>query len=341
MRLHNRLIKGGFWNDPDLLQWVRDKRWFYEGLIQLADDGGCLEDSPFAFKISLFASPVDADITVDVLSTWVTELIEQGKLIPYVVDGKRYLFIRNFRKHQQMKNYGAPEVPLPPWITFTPSGTNKYQGAYTYSDPEYSLELPYSFHSDSVEDASKGIQRKEIQSKSTEESSPAAPTTPAKPYGRKKPTQEPDEEAYRLCELLRGLILTNNPTARVRHFSDADAGKWAGDMQRLIRIDGRDPPDIERVIRWCQSDDFWMANILSPGKLRQKWDTLWMQMQRPTKEERNVPANLRPPSAREKRVIEPLSIDEFNRRYPGRPARVPDVQGGGLASDAGPPSGPS
>jgi len=100
MRLHNRQIKATFWTDPDLLQWPRDKRWFYFGLVQLADDSGCLEDSPFAFKIHLFPSPLDQDITVEVIARWRDELIAEGKLVPYEVEGKRYLFITNFHKHQ-------------------------------------------------------------------------------------------------------------------------------------------------------------------------------------------------------------------------------------------------
>mgnify|MGYP007012348422 FL=1 len=48
MRLHNRQIKATFWTDPDILQWPREKRWFYLGLVQLADDSGCIEDSVFA-----------------------------------------------------------------------------------------------------------------------------------------------------------------------------------------------------------------------------------------------------------------------------------------------------
>ncbi|RKO67152.1 hypothetical protein D7024_09445 [Desulfofundulus salinus] len=119
MRLHNRQIKASFWNDPDLLQWPREKRWFYLGLVQLADDSGCLENSPFAFKIQLFPSPLDADITVELLTQWRDELIQAGKLIPYDVGGKPYLYIANFHKHQTPDKPTPPSkasIPLPPWL---------------------------------------------------------------------------------------------------------------------------------------------------------------------------------------------------------------------------------
>lgn len=119
MRLHNRQIKATFWSDPDLLQWPRDKRWFYEGLTQLADDSGCLEDSSFAFKLHLFPSPLDSDMTVELLTKWRDELVGQGKLVPYEVVGKRYLFMVNFHKHQTLDKPTPPSkasIPLPPWV---------------------------------------------------------------------------------------------------------------------------------------------------------------------------------------------------------------------------------
>ncbi|HHV79066.1 MAG TPA: hypothetical protein GXX40_05570 [Firmicutes bacterium] len=137
MRLHNRQIKAAFWTDPDLLQWPREKRWFYIGLVQLADDSGCLEDSPFAFKIHLFPSPLDADITIETITAWRDELIAEGKLIPYEVEGKRYLFIANFHKHQT-PDYPTPpsraSIPLPPWVQWVEEGEKKRKGRYVVSD---------------------------------------------------------------------------------------------------------------------------------------------------------------------------------------------------------------
>ena len=121
MRLHNRQIKATFWSDPDLLQWPRDKRWFYEGLTQLADDSGCLEDSSFAFKLHLFPSPMDSDITVELLTKWRDEFVCQGKLSPYKVAGKQYLFMVNFHKHQTLDKPTPPSkasIPLHPWVVW-------------------------------------------------------------------------------------------------------------------------------------------------------------------------------------------------------------------------------
>ena len=114
-----------------------------------------------------------------------------------------------------------------------------------------------------------------------ETSSPKAPMTPKE---KPRPRFPDDSEPAKLVTTLRGLIIGNNPTARAAKMTVRECDNWAEDFERLIRLDGRDPPTIERVMRWAQSDQFWRANILSPKKLREKWDTLWLQMQRPEKQ---------------------------------------------------------
>jgi len=42
--------------------------------------------------------------------------------------------------------------------------------------------------------------------------------------------------------------------------------------------DNRELKEIKDVIDWCQADPFWQGNILSPKKLREKFDQLTIQM---------------------------------------------------------------
>lgn len=79
---------------------------------------------------------------------------------------------------------------------------------------------------------------------------------------------------FRLSALLLQLIQERDPKAK------ANLQSWAVHVDRLIRIDGRQPDEIEQVVRWCQNDDFWQANILSTSKLREKYTQLKLQMQR-------------------------------------------------------------
>jgi hypothetical protein len=115
-RLRNRIRKADYFSDGELLRWHRDKRTTYSALWALAEDSGCLEDDCFEWKMSIWPSPLDSDITVETLEQWRDELIEAGKLVPYHVDGKRYLFLRSFHKHEHPTNPQGPDLPLPEWV---------------------------------------------------------------------------------------------------------------------------------------------------------------------------------------------------------------------------------
>jgi len=80
---------------------------------------------------------------------------------------------------------------------------------------------------------------------------------------------------FRLAQYLFQLIRRNNPTAKAPNFQT-----WAKHIGYMIRLDHRDPRDIQTVIEWCQQDSFWLANILSTANLREKYDKLWMKMTR-------------------------------------------------------------
>lgn len=75
-------------------------------------------------------------------------------------------------------------------------------------------------------------------------------------------------EATRLCGLLAELMVGNGckpPTI---------TATWVLDMDRMLRLDERTVSQVENAIRWCQADPFWRANILSPRKLREKYEQL-------------------------------------------------------------------
>ena len=52
---------------------------------------------------------------------------------------------------------------------------------------------------------------------------------------------------------------------------------WAKEFDLMIRVDKRDPAKIEGVFIWCQQDDFEKTNVLSPKKLRARFDQLEMK----------------------------------------------------------------
>ncbi len=53
---------------------------------------------------------------------------------------------------------------------------------------------------------------------------------------------------------------------------------WCDPIEKLNRIDKQDLLQIEKVIKWCQKDSFWSANILSGDALRKQFDQLSAKM---------------------------------------------------------------
>lgn len=82
------------------------------------------------------------------------------------------------------------------------------------------------------------------------------------------------------------IILVNHFIKYIRmndeKFKNPNKQKWADDIRKIIELDGRDKREVARVIVFAQQHDFWKANILSPAKLREKYSTLILQMNRPS-----------------------------------------------------------
>lgn len=129
-RLRNRILKADFWADGELLRWPREKRFTYAGLYSMAEDSGVVVDDPFNWKILLWGSPLDDDITVEKLEEWRDELCEAGKLIPYDDHGDQLLFIAPFHEHEHPRNPQSPNLPLPGWVKWVPNEKLRHKGHY-------------------------------------------------------------------------------------------------------------------------------------------------------------------------------------------------------------------
>jgi hypothetical protein len=86
-----------------------------------------------------------------------------------------------------------------------------------------------------------------------------------------------ESEVYDACNYLADLIEDNGSRKPVV------TDKWLSDMERINRIDGKSWEQINAAIKWCQNDEFWRANVLSPGKLRKQYETLRLQAMRDQK----------------------------------------------------------
>ena len=74
------------------------------------------------------------------------------------------------------------------------------------------------------------------------------------------------------AEWILGLIRKLNPS-----FKEPTIESWANDIRLMRERDNRTHKDICELFKWANQDKFWSVNILSPSKLRDKWDQLSMK----------------------------------------------------------------
>lgn len=90
---------------------------------------------------------------------------------------------------------------------------------------------------------------------------------------RKEARHTPEDETC--ARWLFGVLLNTVPSAKPPAWNT-----WFEDVRKLREIDKRTHREICALFRWAQADAFWSSNILSPGKLREKWDQLTVKRAR-------------------------------------------------------------
>ena len=90
---------------------------------------------------------------------------------------------------------------------------------------------------------------------------------PAKPA----PARQIPEEAKKLAQRLHKWIIKNKPDRKIQNGWE---DRWAEDIDKMNRIDGRSWEAIAACIDWSQRDDFWRQNILSGENLRKHYDRM-------------------------------------------------------------------
>lgn len=104
-----RNIKPGFFKNELLAEMPPEIRLLFMGLWCIADREGRFEERPKKIKMELF--PCDSFSIEDGLA----RLAQDGFLIRYEVEGKRYAQVVNFTKHQMPHHKEVQsEIPAPP-----------------------------------------------------------------------------------------------------------------------------------------------------------------------------------------------------------------------------------
>ena len=80
------------------------------------------------------------------------------------------------------------------------------------------------------------------------------------------------DDDLKAAEWIFHLIRKLNPS-----FKEPKFESWANDIRLMRERDNRTHKDICELFKWANQDKFWSVNILSPSKLRDKWDQLSMK----------------------------------------------------------------
>ena len=111
----NRIIKETITTSCEIDQLSADEERFFYRLIVACDDYGRMDARPAVLRAKCFPLKVDA-ITNNDIERWLKKLIKIGLITLYDAEGKPFLFMIKWEKHQQRRakhsKYPAPDSDM-------------------------------------------------------------------------------------------------------------------------------------------------------------------------------------------------------------------------------------
>ena len=107
------MIKPEAFSDAKLSSVSRDARYTFIGLWVFSDDFGVIKGNVRWLLSQVYEE--DETVTLDMMKTWLSELVKNKFLIPFEADGKKYYFIKSWKRHQKVdhpsQKHRNPEPP--------------------------------------------------------------------------------------------------------------------------------------------------------------------------------------------------------------------------------------
>ncbi|MCM6761413.1 hypothetical protein NB037_03190 [Rathayibacter sp. ZW T2_19] len=248
-----RATKPEFWRSKTIAALTWETRFVLKGLESYVDDNGVGKDdietiASDVFGRDLARNPRD---TLARLTEAISVLHKHGLIARYSIEGEELLYIDKWKDLQRIDKPGRGRFPRP-------DGTKEYEevvNTASYKGIRDTLASPPVKEAPVTgEQGNRGTG--EQPSSSDADASDGKGLAP---------------DVIRLCELLATLVRANG------HKVGTVGATWWRSCERLIRIDGYKPEQIENVMRWATENEFWAANIRSMPTLRDKFSTLRMK----------------------------------------------------------------
>jgi len=274
--MSNKVIYDSIWTSPSLAKlkpYYQDQwpRW-----LLMQDDWGCFNADPDVIKGTIY--PKRPEMTIKKVLEVRDIFSNSGHLFVWVdSEGREWGYFPKSGHYSGSCSYAnngtrtkhrrkTPEPPPDSLCRYLEQlGTKWNNLGQNESDLDLDLDLDPDLDPDHITSSCSTSENQDVNEERQE--------------GIEVPKFTEDSQPYKLTTLLFSLMLGNNPKAKI----PANRQKEMVHLERMIRLDKREPADIERVIRWCQVDDFWRANILSTSKLRKQYDQLWLKMNTTTR----------------------------------------------------------
>lgn len=265
-----RNLKPSFFKDEELVECGQAAMLLFAGLWTLADREGRLEDRPKLIKAEIFPY---TDISVE---AFLKVLDDKAFIVRYEVNGKKYIQIRSWHKHQKPHLKEAPSTyPAPPALNF----------------PERAPEKPGNSGASTGNSGTRTPSTCSLQPSTfnPQPGTPAAPVAPPAPV---------DSLIAEICKEMR-----------TRHRKTTGLGGM--ELERTlctVAADAVDPPAVLRAIRdrwrlsvereWASSESKYWPNLLEWIGRRRYLD--------PAPPERDVAGFERPTKSRLEAMIDAL-----------------------------------
>ena len=248
-----RSIKPEFFTSLTIADLPLSARLTFIGLWTYVDDNGVGPADPRLIRAAIW--PLED--APDILQRTREDLqrLQEARLVTlYEASGRSLVFVDGWDEHQKVSHPRKPRFPLPWEVRQAPD----LASCDSPEDYRSALEDRESAPGDDAPEQGAGSreQGKGIERNSEADASDAPP---------------PRLDVERVCEHLAAVIEKGG--GKKQRISKT----WRNDVRLLLDVDGVTPEQAIAAIDWAHADDFWNAHILSPGKLRQKYETLRRQ----------------------------------------------------------------
>ena len=258
-----RSIKPEFWSSPDIAALSDSDRLLFIGLWSFVDDHGRGRDDIALIVAALYPHDMVAKPreTVAKVRDGLARLSEADLIFRYTVASRTYFLVTGWGKHQRVDKPKASRIPEP-----TEGENDTFPQNDAIRESVANLRDDVATPRDTLapgtgEQGNRGTGEQGNRDTIDDVDLRAV--------------EDPRPDVDAVCDAMAASV--QRRTGRTPRVTAA----WRTQARLMIDRDGRTVDELTRIIDWVEADDFWRANILSVPKLRQKFDTLRLQSQRP------------------------------------------------------------